>query len=105
MILPENMAYADTLYKLLRKKGVTLPGMVSMLTIDPLIGEEYGRNHPVTSVVYDWEQMFDTALTVLERMIREEPGICSEYLVEPILNEGTTLGAVPAAASGKMQKK
>ncbi len=105
LILPENMAYADTLYKLLRKNGVSLPGMVSMLTIDPLIGEEYGRNHPVTSVVFDWEQMFDTALTVLERMIREEPGICSEYLVEPILNEGSTLGALPSAASGKMRKK
>ena len=105
LILPENMAYADTIYKLLLEKGISMPKMVSMLTVDPLIGEAYGQKHPVTSVAFDWPQMFDTALTVLERMIRGETGICSEYLVTPILNEGVTLGAAPTALLKKKEKK
>ena len=91
LIAGEDMVYAESIWKALRERGIRVPEDVSVVGINSSCGQGQGMEHPVTSVAHDWMQLFTSAIELLQDLIAGKGLPCTEFLVSPLMNWGTTL--------------
>ena len=91
LIAGEDMVYAESIWKALLERGIRIPDDVSIVGINSSCGQGQGMEHPVTSVAHDWMQLFTSAIEVLQDLIAGKGLPCTEFLVSPLMNRGTTL--------------
>lgn len=91
LIFGEDMVYAESIWKSLTERGIRVPEDVSIIGVNSSCGQGQGMEHPVTSVAHDWMQLFTSAIEVLQALISGKGLPCTEFLVAPLMNWGTTL--------------
>lgn len=92
LIAGEDMVYAESIWKALAERGIRAPEDVSIIGVNSSCGQSQGMEHPVTSVVHDSMQLFTSAIEILQDLIAGKGLPCTEFLVAPLMNWGTTLG-------------
>lgn len=92
LIAGEDMVYSASLYKELTSMGIKIPEDVSLISVNS-IGFEDEISGKITSVAHNWIQLCKSAIEVLKDTI-DGKILCSEFLVAPRINRGTTLDKV-----------
>lgn len=87
LILSRDTPYADSLYELLLERGISIPGDVSLATVDSTLL----CKNDIARISYDWSSLFNAALEVLEHLINGETASCRQYLVPALIHAGKTL--------------
>ena len=88
-IISPNLCYINTLAENFTKMNIKIPEDVS------LGGLNFHQQTPdcyISSVVYDWKGLIETALEVLKKLIDNKPFLCKEFLVPSTFYEGRTIG-------------
>ena len=92
LIVGEEYVYSNTIYTILKRKGIRIPEDVSIIgtdssTVPPM------KN--VTSVILNWEEMFQTSIKILDDLINGTSLPYREYRISTRINQGDSLGAAP----------
>ncbi|MBR2426634.1 MAG: LacI family DNA-binding transcriptional regulator [Lentisphaeria bacterium] len=89
LIICEDFVYSNSITMLLKEKGIRIPEDVSVIGVDssPSTGESN-----ITSAKLNWEQMFQTAIKILDDLINHTSLPCREFRIATKLNQGVTLG-------------
>ena len=91
LIVMEDESYATSIYKGLLDEGIKIPEDVSVLSLNTNFN--INSDWCITSILIDWQALIGTAINVLQELIAAREIVCREYLIQPVIFKGTTLGA------------
>ena len=92
LIVGEEYVYSNTIYSILKRKGIRIPEEVSIIGTDSSTSP---AELNVTSITLNWEEMFQTSIKILDDLINGTSLPCREYRISTKLNQGETLGTAP----------
>jgi DNA-binding LacI/PurR family transcriptional regulator len=96
LIVGEEYVYSNTIYSILKRKGIRIPEEVSIIGTDSSTSP---AELNVTSITLNWEEMFQTSIKILDDLINGTSLPCREYRISTGINEGDSLGAAPVRKS------
>ncbi len=88
VVILANMVYAKSIYENLTEAGLKIPEDVSIAALDTGL-EPVPYN--ITAVKYDWDGLIRTSLDILKSLIDKRTYQCTEFLVNPIFEYGSTI--------------